>query len=194
PGFLDTLPRREVRSGFAEIVKHSLIADSRQWDQLREIVGIDRHDWPSVIEDSLRVKYDIVIRDPFEKSIRKALNFGHTIGHAVESRSLDTDRPLLHGEAIGIGMICESYLSSKKKGLSEDHLHQITQYLLHHYGHYELKSGSESELIALMKNDKKNVGDAISFSLISEPGTVHVDEFCEEELIRESLTYYREMV
>ena len=113
PEFLNTLSGRERLSGFAEIIKHALIADVKQWDLIKKIDTVEGINWEKYIIPSLKIKQHIVEIDPFEKRERKALNFGHTIGHAVESFALETSEPLTHGEAIAIGMVCELYLSKK---------------------------------------------------------------------------------
>ena len=131
--FLHTLPDHEVRSGFAEIVKHSLIADREQWNKIKELQELKDIDWEEYIYPSLLIKQQVVEQDPYEKGIRKALNFGHTIGHAIEGLALETARPLLHGEAIAIGMICESWLSHKIVGLPPKELADITNFFLRIY-------------------------------------------------------------
>ena len=110
------MPPRELRSGLAEIIKHSLIADASQWDDLLSIENLSEVSWAEYLVPSLKVKQAIVTQDPFEHHIRKTLNFGHTIGHAVESEALESDQPLLHGEAVAIGMVCESWLDSRSGG------------------------------------------------------------------------------
>ena len=128
PEFLKTLSARELRSGFAEVIKHSLIASAEQWTELRQLGNLGVPQAGDFLEKSILIKKNIVESDPFEQGLRKVLNFGHTIGHALESYALTTKTPLLHGEAIAAGMICESYLSLEK-GLSETDLEQITQFL-----------------------------------------------------------------
>jgi 3-dehydroquinate synthase len=194
PAFLQTLPFAEIRSGFAEIIKHSLIADAKQWQELRWISDLTSVDWVPVITPSLLIKKRIVEEDPFEKGLRKALNFGHTIGHAVEGHALETDRPLLHGEAIGIGMICETYLSHRIRGLPEPDLNEASRFLLSIYDAYPLETANYPVYLDLMQNDKKNEAGAINFSLIDAPGSVVINQTCSEELIVESLDYYNGLV
>ncbi|MCB0631986.1 MAG: 3-dehydroquinate synthase [Saprospiraceae bacterium] len=194
PRFLKTLPVRELRSGFAEIIKHSLIADREQWEQLRRITDLDTVDWPALIVPSLRIKQHIVEVDPFERGLRKALNFGHTIGHAVEGYALETDTPLLHGEAIAVGMIAEAHLSYQKAGLSESGLSLITDFIRHIYHPEALLVDTYDELLSLMTNDKKNTGKAINFSLLPDYGSVVVDQTATEAEIVSSLTYFNEAV
>ncbi len=190
PYFLRTLPEREVRSGFAEIIKHSLIADPVQWLSIRNIEKMDTADWQTLIPLSLYIKRRIVEEDPFERGLRKALNFGHTIGHAIESHLLDTTAALLHGEAIAIGMICESYLSHQLQNLSKADLDEISGFILNIYGHHPLQEVDFDRLLELMQNDKKNESGAINFTLINSIGTAIINQEVPAGHIVESLQYY----
>ncbi len=189
--FLQTLPIAEIRSGYAEILKHSLIVDHNQWQQLSLLKKVDHHtNWDELIVPSLKIKQAIVIQDPFEKGLRKALNFGHTIGHAVESWALETKQPLLHGEAVAIGMVCESYLSTKVTTLTIKDLDKISEHITTIYGKYPLQKTAFPNLIDLMKNDKKNINQAINFTMLSSTGTCQINQTSEPDLIIESLNYY----
>ena len=193
PIFLKTLSLREIRSGFAEIIKHGLIWSPAQWQELLLIKEVSTVDWMNWLEKSIGVKKEVVLADPFEKGIRKALNFGHTIGHAVESYFLETSQPLLHGEAIAIGMIAESYLSMRLTGLSESNLEVISHFLLHHYGHQELPEMSFESLLKIMSNDKKNEGSSINFTLLETPGQCTINQMATNDLIIESLRFYNQL-
>ncbi|MCB0572629.1 MAG: 3-dehydroquinate synthase [Phaeodactylibacter sp.] len=192
PAFLSTLPAQEIRSGYAEIIKHSLIADAGQWDQLRRADSLEQARWAGLITSSLLVKKHIVEQDPLEKGIRKALNFGHTIGHAVESLAL-AGQPLLHGEAVAVGLCCEAYLSHRLLGLPLSDVEQVCRYIIRLYGHRPLQTGSYPALLGLMRNDKKNVSGRINFSLVNPLGKVAVNQYCSEALIEESLDYYNRL-
>ena len=194
PRFLQTLPLEEIRSGFAEIIKHSLIADVGQWEQLRQITDLREVDWPKLLVPSLKIKQHIVEVDPFEHGLRKALNFGHTIGHAVEGLALETDEPLLHGEAIAVGMIAEAFLSHQQLGLDETALDEITHFLQQIYLPKALDPATFPELLKLMSNDKKNSGRAINFSLLPKPGSVQVNQTSTSTEIVGSLTYFNQAV
>lgn len=193
PAFLRTLPPQELRSGYAEILKHSLIADAAQWTALQKLDRLDEADWARIIPASLAIKQRIVAADPFERGLRKALNFGHTIGHAVEGHALETDHPLLHGEAIAIGMICEAFLSHQLLGLPAEDLAAISHYLLKVYGHVPLSELDDPIYLRLMGNDKKNEGQAINFSLLPVAGQVEVNCTAEAAQILEGLAYYRSL-
>ncbi|MEM9916671.1 MAG: 3-dehydroquinate synthase [Bacteroidota bacterium] len=192
PNFLETLSARELRSGFAEIIKHALIADHRQWMSLLQEEDLQQIAWEQVIVHSLGIKQRVVEEDPFERGLRKALNFGHTIGHAVESQALHSDDPLLHGEAIAVGMVAELFLSHKVLGLPLEKVQQATDYLLTHYGRRRIDLSNPALLLSLMRNDKKNEGGKINFSLLPELGQVQVNQTCEEALILESLNFYQD--
>lgn len=192
--FLKTLPLEELRSGYAEILKHSLIASKDQWEHLSTIENLRTYtDWNELVLPSLNIKQMIVEEDPFEKGIRKALNFGHTIGHAIESWALESERVLLHGEAIAIGMICESYLSYKLGHLSEKDLKSISTYIASIYDKYDLKKSIYPTLINLMRNDKKNINQAINFTLLNGIGACIINQTCSDDLIVESLKFYQDL-
>ncbi len=189
PAFFETLPLRELCSGFAEIIKHALIQDRQQWEQLVQIQSLDQLDWAPLVGPSLQIKKAIVEADPFEKGIRKALNFGHTIGHAIESTALKSSSPLLHGEAIALGMIAEAYLSHRILGLSREALQSITFFILRIYQPQALSEAAFEQYIEYMKHDKKNSGKNISFTLLPQIGSVKVHQTAGKDLILESLRY-----
>jgi 3-dehydroquinate synthase len=193
PDFLITLPERELISGYAEIIKHSLIADADQFNSVKK----HKLDIPSpeLIRDSVNIKNNIVSQDPYEQGIRKVLNFGHTIGHALESFSLQNDEDhLLHGEAIAIGMICESFLSHKKNGLPDKQLKEICDFLFFNFPSYKIGEEDYDTLIELMKKDKKNKKSAIQFSLLKEIGKCDYDIVCREDDIIEALDFYLQFI
>lgn len=190
PLFFQTLPSRELRSGFAEIIKHALIADTKQWDNIRSIASLSEVDWSSLVVPSLQIKQQIVTRDPFEHGLRKALNFGHTIGHAIESFFLPSDKPLLHGEAIAAGMICETYLSHRHLSLSEAEMADIVQVIKRLYQPRAISESVFPSLIGLMQHDKKNAGQEINFSLLPTAGKVEVNQTCTPEWILRSLHFF----
>ena len=189
PDFLKTLDDQHLRSGFAEMIKHGLVYDASYFDQLKQLKPDQLT--PEVIYRSIEIKDELVSIDPQEKNIRKILNFGHTIGHAIESYSLTNDQsPLFHGEAIAIGMICEAYLSMQQNGLSKDELFTIEQTILSLYPKYKLEPSAFDELISIMKNDKKNHQDRINCSLLNAIGSCSVNHYCSEEALLQSLDYY----
>jgi 3-dehydroquinate synthase len=191
PPFLDTLQPRQMHSGFAEVIKHAALSGLPFLDQVESLAGYDLKIPDDLIRASIIIKKDIVLSDPMEKGLRKVLNFGHTIGHAIESYSLmHDDNPLLHGEAIAIGMICEGYLSMKMKGLGKDELHRLCDVIHRVFAPYPLSSVTFHELMHLMKGDKKNKGTRINFTLLSAWGNPHFDCHPDEELVVEALHFY----
>lgn len=190
PTFLNTLPERELRSGFAEVIKHALIADAGQWKELQDGNPETLMKDTATILKSLEIKQAVVQADPYEKGWRKALNFGHTIGHAVEAGLLETGSPLLHGEAIAAGMMAEAYLSTQLGGLPPQDLVAICRYLTDIYTLPPLPENRFSDYVALMQNDKKNAGGRINCTLLEEPGRAKVDQFVSAQAIMESMRFY----
>lgn len=194
PPFLKTLAQRELYSGFAEVIKHALIQDAAHWKALLNYPKLEEiPDWTTIIKHSINIKAKVVESDPYEGGLRKILNFGHTIGHAIESLSWQTDQPLLHGEAIAIGMIAEAYLSHQLLGLSQEDLVEICNYILTLYPHYNLNALNEKELIQLMFQDKKNEGDAILCSLLSKIGQAQYNVEASPVIIKQSLDFYENL-
>lgn len=188
---LRTLPQRQVRNGFAEVIKHGLIRDNAYWQKIRQVDIQPDTDWSAMIEHSVRIKSAVVEADPKEAGLRKILNFGHTIGHAVESWSLmHDDDPLLHGEAIAIGMICEAKLSAEMCGLPADHLQDIVETIMRHFEHYSLERIPVEDLLQVMLLDKKNADGNILFSLLRSIGDCTFDVRVTDDAIRSSLHFY----
>ena len=168
PGFLKTLDSKQIKSGFAEVIKHALIADKEYWNLITN-TSFEKINWEEIIFHSIRIKNKFVCQDPFDKSIRKQLNFGHTIGHAIESYYLSIKKPILHGEAIAMGMIIESKLSN----LNNDALTEIIQFLQLQMNLPELP---KFDLIyPWLANDKKNKKNKILFSLLTQIGECQHD-------------------
>jgi len=188
PVFLKTLPTKERRSGFAEVIKHSLIADAAYWQELTALAW-DEQPWGQRIEHSVKVKYGVVQQDPTEKGLRKILNFGHTVGHAVESFYLEKQR-LLHGEAIAIGMICEAWLAHKKLNLPMEQVVAIQGYIFKAFGKVGINHKHFPEIALLAQQDKKNTAGTIQCVLLDEIGKAHYDVPVTIEEIIDSLFYY----
>lgn len=187
--FLKTLPQQELRSGFAEVLKHGIIADRDYFDQII-VDGLDQPNWNAVIAHSVEIKSAVVKADPKEGGLRKILNFGHTIGHAIESHYLGTENHLLHGEAICIGMICESFLSKKLLGLPDDELEIIRDTLHACYPDIQIHKADFLQIIERMYQDKKNVNNILSHSLISAIGTATYDVAVDEKDALDALFYH----
>ncbi|OEJ99615.1 3-dehydroquinate synthase [Roseivirga misakiensis] len=189
PIFLETLSKKELRSGFAEVIKHGLIVDKDYFQQVSN-KGLDQENWNAVIAHSVEIKNEVVKADPKEAGLRKILNFGHTIGHAIESFYLDGENHLLHGEAIAIGMICEAHVSKKLLSLEVDTLGAISSYILKIYPDLNIQKRDFTSIISLMYQDKKNVNNLLNHSLLYEIGRATYDVAVDEKDVMDALFYY----
>lgn len=186
--FLKTLPRRQVLSGFAEMLKHGLL---RGGEHLRRLLAMDGDiisaaDFPALLKESVEVKEKVVTEDPKEKGIRKSLNFGHTVGHAIESVAIEKGAELYHGDAVAYGMIAELYLSVRKKGFDRDLYHEIRGFIRGLYPAYSPLVSPE-ELYGRMLHDKKNEKEGVNFTLLEAPGKVSIDNYCSRGEVVEAL-------
>lgn len=189
PYFLRTLPKEELRSGYAEMIKHALIEDRNYWEQL-EIYDLEQLPNVSLLQRSIEIKEKIVSADPLEKGERKKLNFGHTIGHAFESYFMEIGNPIPHGFAIAAGMICEAKLSTLFTAISESALNHIVTMIDRNYTRLLIDPNHFKALIELMKQDKKNEGVEINCTLLKEIGLAVINQEIKEEQILESLKFY----
>lgn len=202
PAFLQTLAQEELRSGFAEVIKHCLIADAKQWEDLLQnwtptlwkapsVTQDDLKEWHRLILHSIHIKHQVVSQDPTEKGLRKILNFGHTVGHAVESYLLeDPERKKLHGEAIAIGMICESEIAYQKGFISSQARDEIKGYLSAIYASAAIQEDELEQIAKLARQDKKNEAGSIQASLLESIGKANFNQLITEEEIKASLLYY----
>lgn len=195
--FLTTLDSANLLSGYAEMLKHGLISNI---DMLAGLLNFDvchiqdkeqRLQLSRMISDSVEVKKNIVEKDPKENGIRKALNLGHTFGHAFESWSLKRT-PVLHGYAVAWGLICELYLSHVITGFPIDTMRQTVDYIRNHYGIPPVTCDDYHELIDLMRHDKKNRGESINFTLLAEVGDIRLDQHATLDIIKEAIDFLRE--
>jgi 3-dehydroquinate synthase len=188
PVFLKTLPARELRSGTAEVLKHAQIGDPDLW---RILTGKDYNspdfDWLSVLKASIAVKVRVVTEDPFEKGLRMVLNYGHTIGHAVETYFLGTDDPLTHGEAIAIGMIAESYLAYGEG----ERLSEIVAGIRAYFPHRQVPEGALSAVWSYMLQDKKNAGKSVRMAVPGDAGPYSMRTMdLEQRMLADGMAYY----
>ncbi|WP_128547579.1 3-dehydroquinate synthase [Larkinella soli] len=189
--FLSTLPERELRSGFAEIIKHCLIADAAKWDIVRR-TDLHEQNWTDLVAHSVEVKKKVVAQDPTEKGIRKILNFGHTLGHALETHFLaDAKHRLLHGEAIAAGMVAEAFIAHRRKMIDESLLEQIEEYIFSVYGRVALAEADIEPVIRLTLQDKKNRNGQVRMALPDGPGSCAFDVAATASEMRKALAYYR---
>ncbi|WP_298136239.1 3-dehydroquinate synthase [Flavobacterium sp.] len=189
--FLETLSQKEMRSGLAEMLKHGLIYDKKYWKQFLDLSQIDFADFDALIYRSIEIKNEIVKQDPTENGIRKALNFGHTLGHAIESHFLESETPLLHGEAIAIGMILESYISKEKGLLSKEDFYQIKYIITNLYDQHNFTDEDIVSIQNLLIHDKKNEYGKVQFALINGIGKTIINQSVENELIINSFIDYK---
>lgn len=190
--WLSTLPLEEVRSGFAEMLKHGLIADANYWGKLKGLVNLTPEVLSPYIKPSVAVKSEVVKEDPYEKGLRKILNFGHTLGHAIESYFLVTPskQRLLHGEAIAIGMVLEAYLSIECCGLSPEEAKEIKLVFQQFYPQVEIKEEDVEAILALLRHDKKNKAGRINFVLLTKIGIPAIDVQVPQELFQKAFDFY----
>lgn len=192
--FLRTLDARNFFSGYAEMLKHGLISTPEHWAELLafDTEHIDYTRLKEMVGRSVQVKENIVREDPLERGIRKALNLGHTIGHAFESLALAENRPELHGYAVAWGMVCELYLSHLKTGFPTDKMRQTIRFIKEHYGTFSFDCKEYERLYDLMKHDKKNTAGVINFTLLKDVGEIALNQTADKETIFESFDFYRE--
>jgi len=190
--YLETLSKEEMRSGLAEMLKHGLIYDKGYWEQFLDLKAIDFADFDALIYRSVEIKNEIVMQDPTEKSIRKALNFGHTLGHAIESYFLENEnkKSLLHGEAIAIGMILESYISLEKNLITINEYNQIKTTIKSIYDDVIFEENDIEPIMELLIHDKKNEYGNIQFALIEGIGNIKINQSVENELILKAFQDY----
>ena len=220
--FLDTLDAENLCSGYAEMLKHALISDERMWAEHVnfDLSQPDLAELQHMVAESIAVKERIVAEDPHEHGIRKALNFGHTIGHALEEFALQQatpsggavvstaptnqttggaaispapkNRPLLHGYAVAFGLIGELYMSARKAGFPTERLHQTARFIRENYAQTEFTCNDYPTLLNLMRHDKKNTSGVINFTLLHNIGDIRINQTATDEEIREALDFIRE--
>ena len=183
--FLETLPTNQMRSGLAEMLKHGLIYDKTYWDKLKHLNNLNIDDLDILIKQSIEIKNEIVSQDINEKNIRKALNFGHTLGHAIESYFLESEdkNQLLHGEAIAIGMILESYLSYKLEFISKDSYAEIKYIITDVFEKIAFNDSDIQKILDLLIFDKKNEFGNIQFTLLNKIGESKINQTVDKSLI-----------
>ncbi|MCQ2252033.1 MAG: 3-dehydroquinate synthase [Bacteroidales bacterium] len=193
--FLRTLPKEQIVSGMAEMIKHAILYSEEYFDQISEFNpgNPDFELLGSLVETSVKIKNDFAGKDPTETGIRKMLNLGHTIGHAIESYSFTTDKPLLHGEAVAVGLVCELFLSNKILQFPINKMMRVTSYISEMYNPYKFGYDTYETLIGLMTHDKKNTDGKINFSLMSNYGEFQIDQHCTKDDICQALSFYLQM-
>tara|TARA_R100000935_G_C2835401_1_gene167800 strand:+ start:1983 stop:3050 length:1068 start_codon:yes stop_codon:yes gene_type:complete len=190
--YLSTLPANEMRSGLAEILKHGLIANEAYWEKATNLEALTLEDLDTLITESVKIKSNIVQEDPTEKNIRKTLNYGHTLGHAIESYFLTNPNKtkLLHGEAIAAGMIMATYLSYLISSFPEEKLKKITKKINQIFPKIELLEEDYNKVLNLLKFDKKNSHGNINFVLLEDIGRAKLDVIVSNDKLIEAMNYY----
>lgn len=191
--FLESLPQNQMRSGLAEMLKHGLIAKKSHWEKFKNLKEINFDDFDDLIFESITIKSDIVTQDPTENGIRKALNFGHTLGHAIETYFLENpDKTnLLHGEAIVAGMILESYISLQQKLISESEYTEIKSTLNNIFDKIIIDENEQENIIKLLIHDKKNEYGKVQFALLDSIGKIKINQATDNETIIDAFLDYK---
>lgn len=192
--FLRTLDSTNLISGYAEMLKHGLISSPSHWAELIQfnLAAPDLGELKRLVAESVQVKERIVEEDPFEKGIRKALNLGHTVGHAFESLSFELNRPVEHGYAVAWGMICELYLSAVLTAFPQEKMRQTIRFIRENWGCFSIECTQYERLYELMTHDKKNENGIINFTLLRDIGSIAINQTADKQLIFEMFDFYRE--
>ncbi len=190
--FLKTLPKRQMLSGFAEIIKHALLKSEKVWQKIKAInpEEPDLDYMQIIIKESVKIKLDIVRADPQELGIREALNFGHTIGHALETFLLSTGVDIVHGEAVAVGLIMELFLSNQKYTFPLEKLFEVVEYLATYFPSFKIQYSDYEKVYEIMKHDKKNKNNQIIFTLLEAVGKIHTSQVCEKKSVFEAFNFY----
>lgn len=192
--FLDSLDTQNIRSGYGEMLKHALISDEKMWAEAVNF-NLDTPDLAvlqKMVADSVAVKERIVLADPLEHGIRKALNLGHTVGHAFESWAMQQGTPILHGYAVAYGLVAELYLSAAKTGFPTERLRQTVAFIHESYGTLGITCDDYEALYSLMTHDKKNIAGRINFTLLSGIGDIRINQTATKNEIFEALDFFRD--
>lgn len=191
--FLRSLDSQNLRSGYAEMLKHSLLKDTAMWAShvTFDLCKPNFVQLQEMVRQSIEVKRAVVAEDPTEKGIRKALNLGHTFGHALESLAMLQQRTGLHGYFVAWGLICELYLSCSQ-GFPIDKMRQTVRYIRENYGNFPFSCNDYEHLYQLMLHDKKNVGNVINFTLLRDVGDILIDQHATKEEVFEAFDFLRE--
>lgn len=194
--FLKTLPKKELKAGYAEVIKHGIIDSDNYWGKIKAFNELDIEEIDTMIWESVLVKNNIVTLDPSEKNIRKTLNYGHTLGHAIESYSIGNDSipVLLHGEAIAIGMVLTTYISYIQCGFPEDKLTEISTYIFNIFKKIKFDQNDIKCIIKLLKHDKKGHNNKVLFVLLNDIGKHKLNCEVPQKSIFEAFDYYKNFI
>jgi 3-dehydroquinate synthase len=188
--YLQTLDVLQMQSGMAEMFKHGLIANRNYWNEFLDLTDEDSARFDNLIRESVAIKNNIVLQDPTENGVRKALNFGHTIGHALESHFLGSEQSVLHGHAVVAGMIMEAFLSMRLGLLTKESYLEISEVLKNYYPHIKIAASDVISILSLLIHDKKNEYGVVSFTLLCDIGKVVIDQQVSDDMIKEAFAQY----
>ncbi|GGK29146.1 3-dehydroquinate synthase [Yeosuana aromativorans] len=190
--YLNTLPQNQMRSGMAEMLKHGLISSEAYWNKFKDLSKLTLDDLDELIYESILIKKHVVDVDPFENNLRKTLNYGHTLGHAIESYFLSNPNKtdLLHGEAIAVGIVLASYISTRLVGLPMETTTEIKAVFNNYYGIIDFEESDLKPIFELLKYDKKNNHGNINFVLLEAIGKPKIDCLVEDAIILEAFKFY----
>ncbi|MFN8310510.1 MAG: 3-dehydroquinate synthase [Chitinophagales bacterium] len=193
--FLETLPVRQYRSGMAEVMKHFLISSAEKWQSFTKLPSNNFSDLDSqFLRDAAQVKLHVVTEDPLEKGKRKTLNFGHTIGHAIESAFMEQNEELLHGEAVALGLVAESFLSFEKNWITNDELQTISHTIFRWFQFQKSLEEFETRILAFLQQDKKNDGHELRFALLQPIGNCLWDVSVTPESVKSALRFLNQKI
>ncbi|MBK7129796.1 MAG: 3-dehydroquinate synthase [Crocinitomicaceae bacterium] len=187
--FFSTLDEQQKLSGFAEMLKHALIADQNYWKSLNKISSFSDDEFATHVFNSVKIKNNFVTKDFKEQGLRKKLNFGHTLGHAIEGYYLLNNKPVLHGIAVAMGMIGEAYISQKTGLLSEKDLNEIVEVISHYFRKFMVDIPSYDELKGYLQNDKKNRSESVNFTLLTSIGSAEIDQYPANDLVKDAIEF-----
>lgn len=193
--WLKTLNSEQMLSGYAEMLKHSLLQDKKHWADILnfDILNPDYEELEKMITENIKVKESIVNQDPHEQNLRKALNLGHTLGHAFEEMTFDTTTPLLHGHAVAWGLVCALYISCSMTNFDSSLMRQTMQFIRNNYKTPNIQCKDYDKILELIHHDKKNTKiDTFNFTLLQDIGQPLINQHPEKDLILESLDFMRE--
>ncbi|OFX88294.1 MAG: 3-dehydroquinate synthase [Bacteroidetes bacterium GWF2_33_16] len=193
--FLKTLDKENIYSGWAEMIKHALIFSKGDWENLQQhnLLNTDYKALNQLIARSIQIKNHFVEQDPTEKGVRKALNFGHTFGHAFESLFMNTPNEILHGMAVAHGIICELYLSEKRCHFDKTQMKKVIDYIINNYGKLSIKNTDFEKIAELLTHDKKNENSIINITLLNDFGKVAINQSCSFKEIIDVLNWYEKL-
>lgn len=194
--FFRTLDRPAILSGYAEMIKHALIHSETDWKEIlsHNFKDEDYSTLNDLVFRSVKIKEDIVEKDPYEQDIRKALNFGHTAGHAFESFAMTSGKPVPHGYAVAWGMIVELWMSHRICGFPKEKLTQTVRFIRDNYGAFTITCDDYETLFEITRHDKKNIGQAINYTLLGDVGDIRINQTATKEQLFEAFDFYRDSV